>query len=69
MAATKCSRCGFDFEEGVYAMKNKKDYICIFCLKKNLHIDINDLFDNKILRQLNTILDREGLEELVKNLL
>ena len=69
MTHAKCSVCNFDFDDGVYLMKNRKDYICIFCLKKKPDIDISELFDNRQLRMITDLLDREGCIELLGDLL
>ena len=60
----KCSKCEFEFDDGIYLMRNKTDYICIFCLKKIPDINIGDLFDNRQLRIIGDILDREGCIQL-----
>ena len=69
MVGEKCSRCGFEFEDGIYLMKNQTDYLCIFCLKKIPDINIGDLFDNRQLRIIGDILDREGCIKLFSDLL
>lgn len=63
----KCSKCEFD--DGIYLMRNKTDYICIFCLKKIPDINIGDLFDNRQLRIIGDILDREGCIQLFADLI
>ena len=67
MSRAKCSSCGFEFDEGVYLMRNKTDYICIFCLKTK--VDISDLFDNRKKRILGDILDKEGCIQLFTDLI
>ncbi|MEM0466309.1 MAG: hypothetical protein QXL17_06695 [Candidatus Thermoplasmatota archaeon] len=69
MARGRCISCGFDFEEGVYLMKNKKDYICIFCLKNHYHFSITELFDQQQKRILEDVLDREGCLQLFSDTL
>ena len=68
MGSVKCSVCGFPFEEGIYLMKNRKDYVCIFCLKNKYNIQVNDLIDQRQLRMLGTILDRDGCVRLFADL-
>jgi len=65
----KCSKCEFEFDDGIYLMRNKTDYICIFCLKKIPDINIEDLFDNRQLRIVGDILDREGYIQLFADLI
>lgn len=65
----KCSKCEFEFDDGIYLMRNKTDYICIFCLKKIPDINIGDLFDNRQLRIVGDILDREGYIQLFADLI
>ena len=69
MIKKQCSSCGFDFDEGVYLMKNKTDYICIFCLKKKFGVNIRDLVDNRQLRIIDNILDKEGCIQLFADLI
>lgn len=69
MVSNQCSICGFQFEEGIYLMKNKTDCICIFCLKKKFGLSISDLIDNRQLRIINNALDREGCVQLFIDLL
>ena len=49
-------------------MKNRKDYVCIFCLKNKYNIQVNDLIDQRQLRMLGTILDRDGCVRLFADL-
>jgi hypothetical protein len=69
MVAKQCSICRFQFEEGIYLMKNKTDHICIFCLKKKFGLNISDLIDNRQLRIINNALDRKGCIQLFIDLL
>ena len=68
MEIEKCSVCGFDFDQGIYLMNNKADHICIFCLKKKPGIEIADLFDQRQLRLICDVLDREGYIKLFSDL-
>ena len=65
----QCSNCGFEFDDGIYLMKNKKDWICIFCLKNKYNISVTDLIDQRQIRILGDILDREGCVHLFADLL
>ncbi len=69
MVSQKCCTCGFEFEDGIYLTNNKTDYICIFCLKKRPDVDIADLFDQRQLRILSEILDRDGCIQLLADLI
>jgi len=69
MVSKQCNGCGFQFEEGVYLMKNKTDHICIFCLKKKYGLNISDLIDNRQLRIISNVLDREGCIQLFIDLI
>jgi len=69
MVTNQCNGCGFQFEEGVYLMKNKTDHICIFCLKKKYGLNISDLIDNRQLRIISNVLDREGCIQLFIDLI
>lgn len=69
MVREKCCSCGFELDEGMYLMSNKKDYICIFCLKKRPDVDIAELFDQRQLRILSEILDRDGCIKLFADLI
>ena len=69
MIRMKCSNCGFEFDDGIYLMSNKTDYICIFCLKKIPDVNIGDLFDYRQLRIIGDILDRDGCIQLFADLI
>ena len=69
MGAVKCNNCGFQFEQGIYLMRNKKDYVCIFCLKNKYGVHITDLIDQRQLRIIGNILDRDGCIQLFADLI
>ena len=67
MVKKQCSRCGFEFDEGIYLMRNQTDYICVFCLRSE--VDVTNLIDNQKLQVIRELLDREGYIQLFADLL
>ena len=67
MVKQKCCRCGFEFDEGIYLMRNQADHICVFCLRSE--VDVTNLIDNQKLQVIRNLLDREGYIQLFADLL